>query len=263
MIWSARHRATCVLVLALVPTPALAAEPDISALHRRFATANEHYQNKRFKEALEGYGQLLAAGVRDPILFYNLGNTYVQLGRKGRAVVMYERALRLAPRDPHARRNLAYVRPPGSVSALFVLWRPFVFLRDLFSLNEWILIADILFVWTMLAGSALLLLRPGMARTAARYLFVAGIVLAIAVSGFLPWRWYEERGRRVGVIIENEAVSRHGPSATLGEHLRLAEGTRVEILGDEGNGWLRIRPLGGPKESREQSYLKQETIEEI
>ena len=240
-----------------------AASLDVSELHRRFATANERYQNKQFKEALEEYRGLIDAGVRDPTLFYNAGNACVQSGQKGRAAVMYERALRLAPRDNRARRNLSYIRPPGTSSAPFILWRPFLYVRDLFSLNEWLVIGDALFVWIALFGSLLLLLRHGMARAVARGLFVGGIVAAVAVAGFVPWRWYEERGRSIGVIVEPEVVSRHGPSMTLGEHLRLAEGTRVEILGKEGEGWLCIRPLDGPRGSRERSYVKQETVEGI
>jgi len=240
-----------------------ATAPDVSELHRRFATANEDYQNKRFKEALAGYRQLVDAGVSDPVLYYNAGNAYVQLGEKGRAVMMYERALRLAPRDGRARRNLAYVRPPGGAPAPFVLWRPFLFVRDLFSLNEWLLIADALFVWIALAGSLWMLARHEAARAAARWLLAVGIALAVAVGGFVPWRGYQERGRSIGVIVEKEAVSRHGPSATLGEHLRLAEGTRVEILGNEGNGWLCVRPLDVAPSSRERTYVRQETVEKI
>jgi len=266
---SARHFrslttcATFAFLFAFPSWPSAGAPPDISDLHRRFAIANEHYQNKRFKEALDEYRQLLRAGVRDPVLFYNAGNACVQLGQKGRAVAMYERALQLAPRDSHARKNLAYVRPSGASAAPFVLWRPFLFVRDFFSLNEWLVIADVLFVWIMLAGSLLLLLRQEMARAMARWFLVAGIVLAVAIAGFVPWRWYEERGRRLGVIVEGEVVSRHGPSPTLGEHLRLAEGTRVQILSNEGNGWLCIRPLDAPRRSRERSYVRQEAVEEI
>jgi len=236
---------------------------EVSELHRQFATANEHYQNKQFKEALEGYRRLIDAGVHDPTLFYNAGNACVQLGQKGRAAVLYERALRLAPRDARARKNLAYIRPPSGSPPPFILWRPFLFVRDLFSLNEWLVIADALLVWIAVAGSLLLLLRNGVIRATARWLFVGGIVLAVAIAGFVPWRGYEERGHREGVIVENEVVSRHGPSMTLGEHLRLAEGTRVEILGNEGGGWLCIRPLDVPRASRERSYVKQEAVEEI
>jgi len=254
-----------VLAPAILVVPAQSAEKklDVSELHRRFAIANENYQNHRFKQALEGYLGLIKAGVRDPVLFYNAGNAYVQLGQKGHAVAMYERALRLAPRDRMVRRNLAYVRPAGATAKPFVLWRPFLFLRDFFSLNEWLIILDVLLFWIAGCWSLVLLLRRGIARTVAHRLLVVGIVLAVGAAGFTPWRWYEERGRRVGVIVKPDVVSRHGPSSTLAEHLRLAEGTRVEVIGEEGSGWLCIKPLDLPRSSRERTYVKADAVEII
>jgi len=250
--------------LLLCPVLSLAAAPlDGSEMHRRFADANAKYQNKQFQEALEEYLGLIAAGVRDPVLYYNAGNASVQLGQTGRAVVMYERALRLAPRDHLARKNLAYVRPADAGSAPFVLWRPFLYVRDLFSLNEWLIIAEVVVVWIAVAWSLLLLLREGPARSASRGFLVAGIVVAVAIGGFVPWRWYQERGRHIGAVVQKEVVSRHGPSMTLGEHMRLAEGTRVQILSREGNGWLCVRPLDGSGAAHERTYLKADAVEEV
>lgn len=257
--------AAAAIWLGLAVAQSFGADPlDISEQHRLFATANEHYQNRRFKEALAAYRRLLEADVRDPVLYYNIGNTYVQLGEKGRAAVMYERALRLAPRDGRARKNLAYVRPPGAQAVRpFVLWRPFIYMRDLFALNEWLLIFDGLLALAAAAWSAVLILRDGLLTAVLRRLLIAAVVMAVVAGAFVPWRWYEERGRRVGYIVKNEVVSRHGPSSTLGEHLRLAEGTRVEILGEEGNGWLCIRPLDAPRPARERTYVPADAVEEV
>ncbi len=236
---------------------------DLSEIHRRFATANEHYQNKQFKEALELYRSVIEAGVRDPVLFYNAGNAYAQLGQKGRAIAMYERTLRMAPRHAQARKNLAYLQPAGASRSPFILWRPFLFVRDRLSLNEWLLVVTALLVWVALAWSAWLLLRDGAVRSIARGLLIAGVLMLLVAGGFAPWRGYVEQRRRVGVVVDGDAVTRHGPSPELGEHLRLAEGTRVRIIGREGNGWLCVEPLDSAAASGEHTYLKEESVEEI
>ena len=51
----------------------------------------------------------MKTGVRDPQAHYNLGNACFKAGRLGEAVLWYERALRLAPRDADIRANLHYV----------------------------------------------------------------------------------------------------------------------------------------------------------
>ncbi|MCX8037863.1 MAG: tetratricopeptide repeat protein [Candidatus Sumerlaeia bacterium] len=236
---------------------------DLSEIHRRFATANEHYQNKQFKEALELYRSLIEAGIRDPVLFYNAGNAYAQLGQKGRAIAMYERTLRLAPRHTQAQKNLAYLRPAGAARAPFILWRPFLFVRDRLSLNEWLLLMTGSLVGVAAMWSAWLLLRDGVVRSVVRGLLVAGVLLLLVAGGFAPWRGYVEQGRRVGVVVDSDAVTRHGPSPELGEHLRLAEGTRVRIISREGNGWLCVQPLDSGATTSEHTYLKEESVEEI
>lgn len=255
--------AVLVLLAVLLSSAWAATLPSVSELHSEFAIANENYQNRRFKEALDEYLHLISLGVRDPVLYYNAGNACVQLGQKGRAVVMYERALRLAPRDAPAQKNLRYALPSGGGPAPFILWRPFLFARDLFSLNEWLVIADVLVFWIAIAWSLALLLRAGLVRTIVRWFLIAAVALAVAVAGFAPWRGYAERGQRIGVVVQDKAVSRHGPSMTLGEHLSLAEGTRVQILSNEGNGWLCIRPLDVPGASRERTYIRQEAVEPV
>lgn len=259
----ARSRAAvyCLFFAFALTQYALAAS-SFSEFHRQFAVANEHYQNKEYQQALDGYLALMQSGVRDPVLFYNAGNACVKLGQKGRAVIMYERALRLNPRDVAARANLAYVQPVGSIVQPFVLWRPFLFIRDFFALNEWILIADALLLWIAIAWSLVLLLREGAVRRVIRGCLIGGVLGMAVAAGFLGGRWYVERGRHIGVIVAKEAVSRHGPSTTFGEHLRLADGTRVEILGHEGNDWLCIRPLDVPGQP-ERTYIPHMAVEPI
>jgi tetratricopeptide (TPR) repeat protein len=250
--------------LAFVTGSPWAASPTISRAEamKRFEHANQLYQNRNFKEALAEYKSLIDAGIQDPVLYYNAGNAYVQLGRKGWAVVMYERARRLAPRDAQIRANLAYVRSAQPPQA-FILWRPFVYLRDLFTLNEWLIILEGFVLWIAIAAACFFLVRRESVRTPARYFLVGGIVFGLIAAGFVPWRGYVERGRRLGVIVAEKAISRYGPSTTMGEHLSLAEGTRVRILDEPAPGWLVIQPIDVPNASADRTYVAKDVVQEI
>jgi len=78
---------------------------------------------QRFSEALAAYGKgdfavaasqwqaLLDEGHGSAELVYNLGNAHFRLGDAGRAVLGWERALWLDPRQRDARANLDLIRP--------------------------------------------------------------------------------------------------------------------------------------------------------
>lgn len=86
--------------------PVRAQSADVETLAR----ANQLYENGRFAEAAQTYEQVAAQGVTDAALFYNLGNAYYKLGDSGRAILNYERAALLAPRDADVYANLAMAR---------------------------------------------------------------------------------------------------------------------------------------------------------
>jgi hypothetical protein len=69
------------------------------------ARAAEHY-----RLAADGFEKLLAGGVENGELYYNLGNTYLRLGDVGRAIANYRRAARFIPDDANLNANLRFAR---------------------------------------------------------------------------------------------------------------------------------------------------------
>lgn len=85
------------------------------ALDRFDAAVGEFRQHpeqsqRDFRQAAAAFEALVAAGVHNAALEFNLGNTYFRLGDTGRAIVHYLRARRLAPRDAATNANLDYAR---------------------------------------------------------------------------------------------------------------------------------------------------------
>ena len=76
----------------------------------QFAKANQEYADRNFKEAIDGYDQLVRSGQWSANLFYDLGNAYFRVGDFGHAILNYERALALDPRHPEANANLQIAR---------------------------------------------------------------------------------------------------------------------------------------------------------
>ena len=120
-----------------------------------FFKANQAYREGRFEEAIDGYLQLIGSGHRGGQIYYNLGNACFKAGQLGRAVLAYERALLLMPRDPDLNFNLSHARdqirdaieePRGSIETAFFWLRSFSF-NELF----WCFAVLNLIFWSVLA----------------------------------------------------------------------------------------------------------------
>jgi tetratricopeptide (TPR) repeat protein len=89
----------CLLWFGIVPAMAT----DLTA-------ANRHFANGDFSQAAANYEKLLAEHGPDATIYYNLGNSYQQLKQYGPAILAYERAKLLTPRDPDLLANLSRAR---------------------------------------------------------------------------------------------------------------------------------------------------------
>ena len=87
---------------------ALAANNSIDV--EAMTVANQLYNTGSYAEAAQVYEQLLSQGMTHSSLYYNLGNAFYVQGDLGRAILNYQRAARLDPRDPEIRANLALAR---------------------------------------------------------------------------------------------------------------------------------------------------------
>src|SRR5262249_58044506 len=63
-----------------------------------------------YRQAIAGYEQLIAAGIHNAKLYYNLGNAYFRLNDLGHAILHYRRGLRLEPGNRQLQANVRYAR---------------------------------------------------------------------------------------------------------------------------------------------------------
>lgn len=75
-----------------------------------FDEGNRLYQEGDFGGAIELYERILESGLESGELHYNLGNAWFRLGELGPAVLHYERARRIMPRDDDLLANLELAR---------------------------------------------------------------------------------------------------------------------------------------------------------
>ena len=75
-----------------------------------FREGNRLYQEGLYEQAAAAYREILETGYAGAELYYNMGNACYKNGETARAILFYERALRLNPRDEDTRFNLQVAR---------------------------------------------------------------------------------------------------------------------------------------------------------
>lgn len=77
-----------------------------SAEQVTFEKANQLYLNGDYAPARDEYQKIVNSGFESVELYYNLGNTFYKLGQVPSAILYYEKALILDPKDEDIRFNL-------------------------------------------------------------------------------------------------------------------------------------------------------------
>ena len=223
----------------------------------RFKQANDLYRQGRYREAAPAYEALVSEGAISVALFYNLGNSYFKQGQIGKAVLAYERALRLSPHDKEILGNLAYAmefvqdKVAGPEPSPWA--RRFVYLYEQITPNLLLASATSLYFLLILV-LCFMILRPSARAVMRKWFIVLCVFLAIVLSCF-GLKMFSERYSQA-IIIAREVEVRYGPSPQETKAFLLHEGTKCAVREFSGE-WALIwlpNDQGGwvPRESLEQ-----------
>jgi tetratricopeptide (TPR) repeat protein len=219
------------LVLAVCFAGPLRAETTSSA----FDGANRLYEQGKFSQAAAGYQKLLESGRASAALFFNLGNAYFKAGQIGRAIVAYDQAKELSPRDPDLRANLQFAR--NRVQGPTVSPTRWQRALGTLSLNEWtVLAAGVFWLWLLLL--AWVQWRPAYRAALRRYVVGLGVVVAVVVV-CLAGGFYETRLARRAIVIAPEASVRQGPLEEAQSAFTVHDGAELAVL-DQKDQWLQV-----------------------
>ena len=204
----------------------------------QFFEANQACRNHQFQHAIDGYVRLIENGYDNGHVYYNLGNAYFRLGDLGRAILAFERARLLIPRDGDLSFNLSHARNQLQDAAV-AFQRPSLngFL-GLDSLNRYetflgFALLNILFF-------ALLCIRLFIKTEWIYYLTIFLAILISIAMGIVAWQWYAWASDNRGVILSEEVVVQAGPDLKDTALFKLHAGTLVHVERTE-NDWTLLQ----------------------
>lgn len=195
-----------------------------------------------YQQAIDGFERLIASGVHNAKLYYNLGNAYFLRHDLGRAILNYRRGLRLEPGNRRLQANLRYARDQRidqfdtrvqhAVVARLLFW------QDDLTLRAQVTVAVIGFLLVWAAAFAHLFWRQPsllwlMAGAALVFLLFAGSAFVVHAQNDTA---------RHGVIVAQEALVRkgNGQSYALQFPRPLHPGAEFEVI-ETRRTWLHVR----------------------
>lgn len=242
-----------VVVLILLPYDVLAVSNGPS--EEIFFKANEAFKEGHFQEAIKGYDSLVQSGLINGHLYFNLGNAYYRTGQLGRAILNFEKARLLMPRDADLRFNLDHVRgqtvdaiteSKGFVSMVF-FWLDALNLGELF----WAFAVANIVLWTTL------LLRIFYRLEWTYYSALATVAVWIVLGTSFGMKWQETKNSDRVVILAEEVPILAGPNTGDTVLFKLHEGAIVRYERSEDD-WSLIR-----LSDKKRGWVKTDTIENI
>lgn len=214
-----------------------------------WAQATVAYQEGRWSDAVTAYEAILATGRTAPELQYNLGNAWFKAGEPARAILCYERALKLDPSYDDARYNLEFAREQTQdridVVPEFIIERWGRSACYLLDSDTWTVL---FFVFGILFAGLLLTFLLSARTSWKRVGFYGGIVvllLALLCLDFAHWQLADYRKADSAIVMRPVCSAKSSPSEASAKDLFvLHEGTKVKIL-DEVGGWKNIELSDG------------------
>ena len=204
--------------------------------------ANKLFQAGDFSAAADAYQKVIESDGSSAALLYNLGNSQYRLGQYGPAILSYERAKLLAPRDPDLLANLTLARKAATVFDKGSFDPRLEAVLTWLSLNEWSWLVVGAAIWIgvlSVMGGVVRLSRPATRKFAAASLvFASLIILAGATALFLR---RDERTR--GIVLSKDAAIRLSPFEKA-ETIGTPGAGRIVHVGEKNGGYFYITVPG-------------------
>lgn len=205
--------------------------------------ADDEYKKGNYVQAIRDYEELLKKGPSVE-LYYNLGNAYYRVDNITRAVLNYERALKLSPGDEDIRFNLQMARSktidkitPKS-EMFFVTW--YKSLVNITSVDGWAKTAMFSLAVALVLVLCYLFGRKLIMRKAGFYGAVAFMVLFVLSNVFAYAQMQILTQRSGAVVVSPSAALRKTPVPNSEYNSIIHEGSRVEIVDDTMKDWKLV-----------------------
>ena len=238
-----RRIASALLLLCLLAARAPGQSPE-----QLFQQGNMQYQQGKLAEARQIYEGLLVRGYVSGELYYNLGNAYYKSGDVARAILSFERALKLMPNDDDLRHNLQLanlmITDKIEPTPRLFIWDYWDSIKQSMSLQGMTWLMYVFFVLTIGSIVVVVLSRTYRARRLAFTYGAANGLIFLFLLVVLGSRVSDLSARDRAIVTAGITTVKNSPDPKSSDAFVLHGGVKVQIT-DLLSGWIKIRLADG------------------
>ena len=207
------------------------------------------YTDGKFSDASAAWTSIEESGQKSAKLYYNLGNAWFKQGNYPKAILNYERALRLDPSYSDARYNLEFtsnfVQDKIEPVPEFLLKSVARKVCYVMGSNAWAVIFLVLLAAALVMGLLFLLGSSVGKRRAGFYCGIVLLLLSAGALSFSIWQKSDSVKTDTAIVMSPVSSVKSSPSSGSSKDLFVIhEGTKVTIL-DEVGSWKNIALADG------------------
>lgn len=207
------------------------------------------YTDGKFSDASAAWTSIEESGQKSAKLYYNLGNAWFKQGNYPKAILNYERALRLDPSYSDVRYNLEFtsnfVQDKIEPVPEFILKSVARKVCYVMGSNAWAVIFLVLLAAALVMGLLFLLGSSVGKRRAGFYCGIVLLLLSAGALSFSIWQKSDSVKTDTAIVMSPVSSVKSSPSSGSSKDLFVIhEGTKVTIL-DEVGTWRNISLADG------------------
>ena len=215
-----------------------------------WASAGAAYSAEDYASAIASYSIIEDKGLSSAALYYNMANAYFKSEQIAKAILYYNRALRLDPSDEDIRHNLEYAEQQtrDSIERIpeFFLTEWMRSLRQTMGGDVWTILSLVALA-LMLAMALVYLLAQRLSLRKVGFYMMAVFALLFVLGTAFAWSARSEMvGERDAIIMSSSVAVKSSPDRSSTELFVLHDGTKVHT-GETVDGWVEIRISDGRK----------------
>ena len=227
----------------------------------RWSSGNAAYSAGNYDEAITEYQTIIDGGEYSLELYYNLANAHFKAENIGKAILYYNKALRLDPSQEDVLHNLAIVeaktKDQVGEETTFFLAEWMRALRNTMSCTVWSVLSLVTFALFLAFALLFLLASPIKVRKAGFYCALCAVVLFVATTSFAISSRNDILTHDEAIVLSPAISVKSSPDRSATDLFVLHEGTKVRIV-SEVDEWCEVVLADGKK-----GWLQKNDIEEI